>query len=59
MTTKMYVDVANFDCYNMIVGTLFMREHGVKLDFEKNQITATGIIMPAMRVTVPDTDERM
>jgi len=55
----MYVDVANFDHYDMIIGTPFMREHGVKLDFEKNQITVAGVITPAMRVTVPDTDDRV
>jgi len=59
ISTKMYVNVANFDRYDMIIGTPFMREHGVKLDFEKNQITAAGIVMPAMRVTVPDTDDRV
>jgi len=53
----MYLDVANFDCYDMIVGTPFMRKHGVKLDFEKNQITVAGVIMPAMRVMVPDINE--
>ena len=59
ISTKMYVNVANFDRYDIIVGTPFMREHEVKLDFEKNQITAAGVITPAMRVTVPDTNERM
>ena len=33
---KTYVDVANFDCYNMIVSTLFMRANKVILDFEQN-----------------------
>ena len=30
---KMYISIANFDCYDIIVGTPFVREHGVKLDF--------------------------
>ncbi|KAG6886995.1 hypothetical protein C0992_001279, partial [Termitomyces sp. T32_za158] len=31
--TKEYVDIANFDCYDMIIGTLFMRKNKVVLDF--------------------------
>jgi len=36
VSINMYVDVANFDCYDMIIGTLFIRKHRVKLDFLKN-----------------------
>ena len=57
VSTNMYVDVANFDCYNIIIRTLFMRKHGVKLDFLKNQIVVTDVAMPAIRVMVPDTDD--
>ena len=58
VSTKMYVDVANFDRYDMIIGTLFMRKHGVKLDFVKNQVIIAGVATPAIKAKVPDTDER-
>ncbi|KAF9439392.1 hypothetical protein P691DRAFT_617000, partial [Macrolepiota fuliginosa MF-IS2] len=37
-----YLDVANFNCYDMIIGTLFMHKHGVKLDFNKLTVTVDG-----------------
>ncbi|KAF9441283.1 hypothetical protein P691DRAFT_684462, partial [Macrolepiota fuliginosa MF-IS2] len=45
-----YLDVVNFDCYNMIIGTLFMHKHSVKLDFNKLTVTVDtmGIIPPAI-----------
>lgn len=57
VSMNMYLNVANFDCYDMIIGTLFMRKHRVKLGFLKNQIVVTAVAMPAIRVTVPDTDD--
>ncbi|KAG6873972.1 hypothetical protein C0992_008183 [Termitomyces sp. T32_za158] len=42
MTTREYMDVANFDRYDMIVGTPYMRKHHVILDFEKNKIVVGG-----------------
>jgi len=33
-----YVDVANFDCYDMIIGTPFMRTYKVILDFVNNTV---------------------
>ncbi|TFK72752.1 hypothetical protein BDN72DRAFT_734288, partial [Pluteus cervinus] len=39
---KVYVDIANFDRYDMIIGTPFMRRNRVKLDFEKNEIVVNG-----------------
>ena len=54
----MYVDVANFDRYDMIIGTPFMRKHGVKLDFVKNQVIIAGVATPAIKAKVPDMDER-
>jgi len=59
VSMNMYVDVVNFDRYDMIIGTLFMRKHGVKLDFLKNQIVVADVAMPAIRVTVPDTDDHV
>jgi hypothetical protein len=31
-----YMDIANFDCYDMIIGTPYMRRNKVQLDFENN-----------------------
>ncbi|PPQ66679.1 hypothetical protein CVT24_008832 [Panaeolus cyanescens] len=54
--TRTYVDIANFDRYEMIIGTPFMRKHKVVLDFEKNEIRINGKPVPAVRVN-PDTDK--
>ncbi|KAG6887000.1 hypothetical protein C0992_001225 [Termitomyces sp. T32_za158] len=48
VTTQEYLDVANFDCYDMIIGTLYMRKHRVILDFEKNKIVVGGQACPAI-----------
>ena len=37
-----YLDVVNIDRYDMIIGTPFMRKHGLVLDFEKNALTVQG-----------------
>jgi hypothetical protein len=34
-----YLDVVNIDRYDMIIGTPFMRKHGLVLDFQKNIVT--------------------
>ena len=57
VSTNMYVNVANFDRYDMIIGTPFMRKYRVKLDFERNQVIAVGVATPTIRMTVPDTDD--
>ena len=46
-----YVDIANFDRYDMIIGTPLMRRNKVRLDFENNQIVVNGKIIPALKVT--------
>ncbi|KAG6875763.1 hypothetical protein C0992_002471 [Termitomyces sp. T32_za158] len=43
-----YMDMANFDRYNMIIGALYMRKHRVILDFEKNEIVVDGKACPAI-----------
>jgi gag-polyprotein putative aspartyl protease len=37
-----YLDVVNIDCYDMIIGTLFMRKHGLVLDFGHNLLSHQG-----------------
>jgi hypothetical protein len=54
-----YVDVANFDRYDMIIGTPFMRSRKVILDFENNSVKIGRQEIPATRVLVPDTDDRV
>jgi hypothetical protein len=53
-----YLDVANFDRYDMIVGTPFMRSHKVILDFENDVIRMGQQSIPATKVLIPDTDDR-
>jgi hypothetical protein len=38
----LYVDIANFDRYEMIIGTPFMRRNKVLLDFDKNEVVVRG-----------------
>jgi hypothetical protein len=33
-----YFDIVNIDRYDVILGTVFMRKHGIVLDFDKNKI---------------------
>ena len=45
-----YVDVVNFDHYDMMIGTLFMRNNKVKLDFEHNVVMVNGVLTPTFQV---------
>ena len=54
-----YVNVVNFDRYNMIIGTLFMRKHGVLLDFKKSRVIINDMELPAIRVKLRDSDARL
>ena len=54
-----YVDIANFDRYDMIIGTPFMRKHGVLLDFKKNRVIIDDTILPAVRVELGEGDARL
>ncbi|KAF9545923.1 hypothetical protein CPC08DRAFT_649240 [Agrocybe pediades] len=57
-TMTAYVDVANFDRYDMIIGTPFMRAHKVLLDFDTNRVIVNGVAFDAERVS-PDADGRI
>jgi len=52
-----YVNVANFHCYDMIIGTPFMRFRKVILDFENDTVRIGNQSIPATKVLVPDTDD--
>ena len=54
--SKAYVDVANFDRYDMIIGTPFMRMNKVHLDFENNVVIANGVATPACQVVLDGAD---
>jgi hypothetical protein len=54
-----YVDVANFDRYDMIIGTPMMRRNKVLLDFDKDRVIVNGIAIPAIKVKEPNLDPRL
>jgi hypothetical protein len=45
-----YLDIANFDHYDMIIGTPFMWQNKVQLDLETNQVIINGVATPATPV---------
>jgi Retroviral aspartyl protease len=51
-----YMDIANFDRYDMIIGTLFMRKNKVHLDFENDRIVINGVATPDTPIELLDTD---
>ncbi|KAK0211841.1 hypothetical protein IW262DRAFT_1233706, partial [Armillaria fumosa] len=44
---KDYVDVVNIDRYDLLIGTPFMHQHGVVLDFKRKCVCIDGIDIPA------------
>ena len=54
-----YVDVANFDRYDMIIGMPFMRKHSVLLDFKKSRVIINDMVLPAIRIELGDSDTRL
>ncbi|KAJ8095573.1 hypothetical protein PM082_023103 [Marasmius tenuissimus] len=43
-----YFDVANIDRYDAVVGTVFMRRHGLSLNFSDNSIRLNGKSIPTL-----------
>ncbi len=43
-----YLDVVNIDRYDMIIGTPFMRKHGLVLDFCKDTLSVQGKPIPTL-----------
>jgi hypothetical protein len=58
-TSQEYVDVVNFDRYDMVIGVPFMRKHKVIVDVAKEQITINGKTIKALPVLVGDNDPRL
>lgn len=56
---KTYVDIANFDRYDMIVGTPWMRRNRVVLDFSTNTVIVDGVGIPAIKIKEKDLDPRL
>ncbi|KAG6899117.1 hypothetical protein C0995_006996, partial [Termitomyces sp. Mi166 len=54
--TKEYVDIANFDRYDMIIGTPFMRKNKVTLDFINNEVIVNQMLLKAKRIALADMD---
>lgn len=57
-TTKTYVDITNFDRYDMVIGTPFMKQNKVKLDFETNEVIINGERILAVVVINKEGDPR-
>ncbi|KAF9258952.1 hypothetical protein L218DRAFT_796689, partial [Marasmius fiardii PR-910] len=43
-----YFDIANIDRYDAVVGTVFMRRHGIVLDFRNDTIQMNGSVVPTL-----------
>ncbi|KAG6858826.1 hypothetical protein C0995_013616, partial [Termitomyces sp. Mi166 len=54
--TKEYVDIVNFDCYDMIISTPFMRKNKVTLNFVNNKVIVNRMPLKAKRIVLVDTD---
>jgi hypothetical protein len=56
---KCYVDVANFDRYDIIVGLPFMKRNNAILDVGRGTVTINGVTFPAVKVPAPEGDNRV
>jgi hypothetical protein len=56
--TTSYVEIANFDHYDMIMGTPWMRRNKVLLDFNTNCVIINGKPILAIKVMERDLDPR-
>ncbi|KAG6884063.1 hypothetical protein C0995_011044 [Termitomyces sp. Mi166 len=54
--TKEYVDIANFNHYDMIISTPFMHKNKVTLDFMNNKVIVNGMPLRAGRIVLADMD---
>ncbi|KXN85582.1 Histidine protein methyltransferase 1 [Leucoagaricus sp. SymC.cos] len=46
----MYLGIANFDCYDMILGVSFIQKHKMTLDFEWDCVIIDGASVPAQDI---------
>ncbi|KAG6875454.1 hypothetical protein C0993_009162, partial [Termitomyces sp. T159_Od127] len=54
--TREYVDIANFDRYDMIIGMPFMHKNKVNLNFVNNKVIVNGVPLRAEKIVLLDTD---
>ena len=54
-----YVDIVNFDRYDMIIGTPFMHQNKVILDFNNKQVIVNSVATPATWVLLEDNDGQL
>ncbi|KAG6859306.1 hypothetical protein C0995_009812 [Termitomyces sp. Mi166 len=54
--TKEYVDIANFDRYDIIIGTPFMPKNKVTLNFVNNEVIVNRMLLRAKRIVLVDMD---
>jgi hypothetical protein len=54
-----YLDVVNFDRYDMVIGVPFMRKHKVVVDIANEQVIINGKTIKALPVLVGDDDPRL
>ena len=59
LSQQEYVDVANFNRYDMIIGTSFMHSRKVILDFKNDTVKIGNQSIPTTKVLVPDTDDHI
>jgi hypothetical protein len=53
-----YVDIANFDRFDMIIGTPWMQKHNILLDFAANRVVVNGCPIPTIKMANKDLDPR-
>jgi hypothetical protein len=53
---SIYVDIANFNQYEMIIGTPFMRQNQVVLDFKNDEVLIKGKRIPAVAVSAKEAE---
>ncbi|KAF7966975.1 hypothetical protein HWV62_36306 [Athelia sp. TMB] len=51
ITGEMYFDVVNIDRYDAILGTPFLKKHGVCLDFKNHGVTINGVFHKTFSVS--------
>ena len=44
-----YLDIVNINRYNVTLGMVFMRKHGIVLDFDKNQVRQHNVVLPTLQ----------
>ena len=59
LTFESYVDIANFDRYDMIVGTPLMRRNKILLDFGADEVVVNRKRIPAIKIKVKNLDIRV